>query len=182
MIRTVVLVAVALAISDPARADSIFSPWVAGIRGRDPATGRRTLGLTAGGMYAGTVGGEADIGFSSNFFNVPVDNSALTMMANLIVGVPLGSGTGRGLRPYFSGGAGLIRTQFDTVTGRDDAQNDLGMNLGGGVMGFLTEHFGVRGDLRHFRSVKEGSRTNGLGPDEPDPLRFWRISIGVIIR
>ena len=167
-------------------ADALFSPWAGGIRGNEPAKGRRAFGWTAGGMRAGIIGGEVDFGFSPNFFDEPVDNSALTVMGNLMIGIPVGGTTGVGLRPYVTGGAGLIRTQIDTPTGRDNASNNVGLNLGGGVMGFFSDHFGVRGDLRYFRNLTKATNPDDLGPVDfgfdLGSLDFWRASIGIVIR
>ena len=169
-----------------ASADALFSPWAGVIRGNEPAEGRHAFGWTAGGMRAGVIGGEVDFGFSPNFFDEPVDNSALTVMGNLIIGIPVGGTTGGGLRPYVTGGAGLIRTQIDTPTGRDNASNTVGFNLGGGVMGFFSDHFGVRGDLRYFRNLTKGTNPDDLGPVDfgfdLGSLDFWRASIGIVIR
>jgi len=167
-------------------ADALFSPWAGRIRGNEPAEGGRAFGWSAGGMRAGIFGGEVDFGFSPNFFDKPVDNSALTVMGNLIIGIPVGGTTGGGLRPYLTGGAGLIRTQIDTPTGRDNASNTMGLNLGGGVMGFFSDHFGMRGDLRFFRSLTKGTHPGDLGPVDfgfdLGSLDFWRTSIGIVVR
>jgi hypothetical protein len=166
--------------------DALFSPWGAVIRGNEPAEGRHAFGWTAGGMRGGIIGGEVDLGFSPNFFDEPVDNSALTVMGNLIVGIPVGGTAGGGLRPYVTGGAGLIRTQIDTPSGRDTASNRVGFNLGAGLMGFFNDHFGVRGDLRYFRNLTKGTNPDELGPVDfgfdLGALDFWRTSIGIVIR
>ena len=90
-----------------------------------------------------------------------------------------------GLRPYLSGGVGLIHAS------RTDTQNvfpvDLnltGMNLGGGATGFISDRLGLRFDLRYFRKIE--------GPDEltldppislgPIRLRYWTTSIGVVFK
>ena len=191
MTRTIairILVATMFGIWAPSAssADALFSPWAGVIRGNEPAEGRRAFGWTAGGMRAGIIGGEVDFGFSPNFFGEPVDNSALTVMGNLMIGIPVGGTTGVGLRPYVTGGAGLIRTQIDTPTGRDNASNTMGFNLGGGVMGFFSDHFGVRGDLRYFRNLTKGNNPDDLGPVDfgfdLGSLDFWRASIGIVIR
>jgi hypothetical protein len=167
-------------------ADAFFSPWAAAIRGNEPAEGGHAFGWTAAGMRGGIVGGEVDFGFSPNFFGEPVDNSALTVMGNLIIGIPVGGTAGVGLRPYVTGGAGLIRTQIDTPTGRDNASNMVGFNVGGGLIGFFSDHFGARGDLRYFKNLTKGTNPNDLGPVDfgfdLGSLDFWRASIGIVIR
>ena len=163
-----------------------FRPGPAVIRGNEPAEGRHAFGWTAGGMRAGIIGGEVDFGFSPNFFDEPVDNSALTVMGNLIIGIPVGGTTGGGLRPYVTGGAGLIRTQIDTPTEETTPATPWDSMLGGGVMGFFSDHFGVRGDLRYFRNLTKGTNPGDLGPVDfgfdLGSLDFWRASIGIVIR
>jgi opacity protein-like surface antigen len=56
------------------------------------------------------------------------------------------------VRPYGTIGLGLIRSQ---ITGGPNGivkftDNELGMNAGAGVMGFVSDHVGVRGDVRYF--------------------------------
>ena len=90
------------------------------------------------------------------------------------------------MRPYVTGGAGLIRTQIDTPTGRDNASNMVGFNLGGGMMGFFSDHFGVRGDLRYFKNLTQGTNPTDLGRVnfgfDLGSFDFWRTSIGIVIR
>jgi hypothetical protein len=183
-----VLVAATIAVwlPAPAFADALFSPWASVILGNEPAEGRRAFGWTAGGMRGGVIGGEIDLGFAPNFFDQPLDNSALTVMGNLIIGIPVGGMRGGGLRPYVTGGGGLIRTQIDTPSLRDDANNALGLNVGGGLMGFFSDHFGVRGDVRYFRNLTKGNDPDDLGPIDfgfdLGTFDFWRGSIGIVIR
>jgi hypothetical protein len=65
---------------------------------------------------------------------------------------------------------------FDDVT-----RNDLGINIGGGLNGQFTENFGIRGDLRYFRSLKDDENDDDfdLGLSDFD---FWRGTVGVSFR
>lgn len=185
VIRAALVALFGIGAPESSSADALFSPWVGLVR-RDETTGGRAVGWTGGGMRGGIFGGEIDIGFAPDFFDEPVDNSALTVMGNLIVGVPVGGAAGPSLRPYVIGGAGLIRTQIDTPTGRDNAQNNPGLTFGGGLMGFFGDHFGVRGDLRYFRTLERGDDPRDLGPIDlgfdVGSLAFWRATIGIVIR
>jgi len=58
------------------------------------------------------------------------------------------------------------------------AGNDWGWNLGLGAMGFFNDHVGVRGDLRYLRTFS-GNFIDGF---DQGNLRFWRTSIGLVIR
>jgi hypothetical protein len=141
----------------PARAEGFFSPWAGVNFGNEPSDGRGAFGISAGSMGGGVIGGEFDFGYSPSFFgdqDLFGSNNLMTVMGNLIIGIPIGGQTGGGVRPYATGGVGLIRTDIDGIF--EDAgvsENDFGLNLGGGVMGFFGDHFGVRGDLRYFRTI-----------------------------
>jgi hypothetical protein len=163
----------------PARADGFFSPWVGVNFANEPADGRTSLGLTGGDMGGGVFGGEIDFGYSPSFFgtdNVFGSNDVITLMGNLIVGIPFGGQRGAGVRPYVTVGAGLIRSRLDPLE-LDISSTDFGVNAGGGVMGFFNDRVGVRGDLRYFRT--------GFGDLDFldfDNVEFWRASIGIVIR
>jgi opacity protein-like surface antigen len=164
----------------PARADAegLFTPWVGTNFANEPAKGRASIGLTAGGMAGGVLGAEFDFAYSPSFFgteSVFGSNNVITVMGNLIAGLPLGGTHGPGIKPYVSGGIGLIRSRID-ILALDPSNTDLAMNAGGGVMGFFTDHVGVRGDLRYFRTGLDLDFLNTKNVD------FWRASFGIVIR
>jgi opacity protein-like surface antigen len=141
-------------------------------------------------MGEGIVGFEVDFGWTPNFFEDTAgdanfefgDNNVTTLMANLLVGVPIGGQTGPGVRPYASGGLGLMRAQIDGGDFFDDLRtNDLGMNVGAGIQGFFNDNVGIRGDVRYFRSLEDNE------PDDEFDLAlsefdFWRGTVGVTFR
>ena len=174
----------------PASADGFVSPWAAVQFGgridnvrEDVDRGRAAFGVTAGGMGAGIIGGEIDFGYSPSFFGTENDfgnNTVIDVMGNIIIGVPIGGTTGGGVRPYFTGGVGLLRSQIDggTFFNVSSSTNEFGWNAGGGVMGFFNDHFGLRGDFRYMRAFS-GDIVHGL---DLGKLNFTRLSIGVVIR
>jgi opacity protein-like surface antigen len=180
----VLTAAVALLATPNAFADGYVSPW-GGVNfgaGSSIDNGRGAFGVDAGWMGGGVIGGEFDFGYSPSFFGNSNDfgnNTVMDLMANVIVGIPVGGQHGAGVRPYVTGGVGLIRSQIDGGTLFDVSQsnNDFGFNLGAGVMGYVAEHFGLRGDVRYFRSTNDNLENLGLGR-----LKFWRVSAGVVIR
>jgi hypothetical protein len=182
-IRILVLTTAAALLAVPqARADAWFSPWAGVNFGSQIDNGRTAFGFDAGGMSAGVFGGELDFGYSPSFFGTSTDfgnNSVLDVMGNIIIGIPVGGTHGPGLRPYVTGGIGLLRTQIDggSFFNISSSSNDFAYNLGGGVMGFVANHFGVRGDVRYFRSTNNDLEHLGLGT-----FKFWRLSAGLVIR
>jgi hypothetical protein len=86
-----------------------------------------------------------------------------------------------GLRPYFVGGAGVVRVNANASIPTLSFDTTLGIaDFGGGVTGFLTDRVGVNWDVRYFRSFggKEGTGL-AIGREQ---LSFWRASMGVAIR
>jgi opacity protein-like surface antigen len=170
-----------------ARADGYISPWLGTAFGSDIDNGRTTFGISAGAMGAGVVGGEVDFGYNPSFFGSKNDfgnNTVINLMGNLIVGIPIGGTRGAGVRPYATGGIGLLRTQIDrgTLTQVQSSNNMLGWNAGAGVMGYFTDHIGVRGDVRYLRGFEDtntGITTIDLRGGQ---LHFWRASLGVVFR
>jgi opacity protein-like surface antigen len=178
---------VAVAAPREARAEGYVSPWAGVNFGSDIDNGRGTFGVNAGGMGAGVIGGEVGFGYSPSFFGTENDfgsNTVIDLMANLIVGIPVGGTSGPGFRPFVTGGIGLLRTQFDnnTFTDVSSSNNMMGWNLGAGVMGYFNDHVGLRGDVRYTRGW-EDLDTGITAIDVNDSqLHFWRTSIGVVIR
>ena len=182
-----------------ASADWLFTPFVGatfsgsanigGIIGEDfgdEFERKINYGASFGWMGHGAIGFEVDFGYSPNFFRISPDNGSFdlvgdsnvtTLMGNVLVGAPIG-----GVRPYASGGGGLVRSHVENVGGffEDVDTNDFGMNIGGGVMGFVSDNLGFRGDLRYFRSFRD-SDPNGIDLDLGD-FHYWRGAVGVTFR
>jgi hypothetical protein len=189
--RWVVIAALALAcLPGTAQADWLFTPSIgAGFGGSASGREHLTWGSSIGWMGAGAFGWEADLAYTPEFFEGDdddfdfVDTSNVTsFMANLIVGAPIGGTTGGGVRPYFSTGAGVM--QYN-VQGADDLfevdTNELGVNVGGGILGFMTDHVGFRGDLRYYRALTDPEPDNDFDIDFAS-FDFWRGTAGITFR
>ncbi len=170
-----------------ARADGFISPWVGSAFGSNSSVdnGRTTFGVTAGGMGAGIIGGEVDFGYSPSFFGTQDDfgsNTVINLMGNVIIGVPIGGTSGKGIRPYVTAGAGLLRTQIDggTFSNVSSSSNGLGWNAGAGVMGYFAQHVGLRGDVRYLRGFNNAD--TGITNVDLSALKYWRASVGVVLR
>ena|SRR5712691_127542 len=175
----------------PARADGFFSPFIGvnfannSVDRNNSPKGKLNYGFDGGWMGAGVAGGELDFGYAPNFFGQQGDfgdNHVLTVMGNLIVGVPVGGTRGAGVRPYGTIGVGLIRTQVTGTPGLFGVpkidSNEFGLDAGAGVMGFFGDHVGLRGDIRYFRNL-QGNTINNL---DWGSFHFWRGSIGLLLR
>jgi hypothetical protein len=169
----------------PARADGYVSPFIGANFGNSSGDGRANFGVNAGYMGGGVIGGELDFGYAPSFFgNAGTfgSNYVTEVMGNLIVGVPVGGTHGPGVRPYVTVGAGLIRSQITGGVGNaivKVSDNEAGLNAGAGLMGFISQHVGLRGDVRYFRNLSGNSTLNNI---DFGSFHFWRASIGVVLR
>jgi hypothetical protein len=132
------------------------------------------------------VGIEVDLGYSPGFLEkddvfVVNQGSLTTLMGNLVVALPnrLARYT---LRPYFSSGLGLMSVSqgdfLNLFTGR---ANLVGLDVGGGAIGFVNDTTGVRWDLRYFKNVTKPDPTSGFN-DLAAKLSYWRGSMALVIR
>lgn len=171
------------AISVPARAETLFTPWVGVNTGTRNVSRVIDFGASVGTTAAGVIGVDFDFGYSPDFFGNSLNSYVLTTMGNVTVGIPFDRAGAAGIRPYLTGGVGLIRARIESpLPGVSFASNDVGVNFGGGVMGFLGEHVGVRGDLRYIRSLEDNNSTNPFSQFDLTHLHYWRTSFGVVLR
>lgn len=191
VIRVFFATALALAaLSGTARADWLFTPYVGGNMGGDTVDPRANFGVSAAWMGAGVIGFEFDAAWAPDFFDtgnedaagLVSDSSVGTYMFNVVVGVPVGGQDGMGVRPYGSAGIGALQTRVESDLGLvDTSETDFGWNVGGGVMGFVSDNFGLRGDLRYFASTQNSFEDGPLTQDI-DRFGFWRLTGGVVFR
>ena len=143
-------------------------------------------------MSGGIFGVEGDLGYTPKFFGTDIQlagapislasNNVLTAMGNLTLGIPLQSHNGPGVRPYGVAGIGLIRQRVDFAGGLVGyTASDLGYDVGGGVMVFVSRNIGIRGDLRYFRTLG-GNTISDLIDLQPGAFNFTRASVGVTFR
>jgi hypothetical protein len=172
-------------VPDEARADGYVTPWIAVNAVNETDDGRGGFGVTAGYMGAGIFGFEADVGYASDFFGPSQfgQGYAITAMGNAILGIPIGGDHGAGVRPFVSGGLGLLRTHIEagTLVNLSRSTNEFADDVGAGMMGFFNQHVGLRGEVRYVRALRDTNRGSGIDFDQ-GRLRFWRASAGVTFR
>ncbi|MSO57287.1 MAG: hypothetical protein EXQ55_10290 [Acidobacteria bacterium] len=158
----------------------------------DPEVGIGTQNAVvgiSGGWLGETFGIEADFGRAPGFFQsgeAPeevrlVSSGATTLTGNVVVAMPKQI-AGYGLRPYFSGGAGLARVdllgRFQIV----EIHRTLpALSLGGGVTGFLTSRVGLSWDVRRLSTFRREGETIGNSVGN-EALSFWRATMAVAVR
>ena len=175
-----------------ARADGLLVPFAGvnfgGDAGQTLSDGtdanRFDWGVSFAWMGGGVVGFEGDLGYSPDFYgkNDVGGSSALSLMGNVLVGVPFGGQQGFGVRPFGLVGIGVLRSDLDSFEDLIGVENtEIAWNFGGGVMMFFTSHVGLRGDVRYFRTFGDVN----FGPIEvtdKEAVDYARGSIGLVLR
>jgi opacity protein-like surface antigen len=164
----------------PATAQTTVTPFAGATFEGDAPESQLSTGVSLAfmGDFAGV---ELELGYTPDFYAQGGDNELVlvgesnvtTLMGNAMFGYQRGI-----LRPYAAIGVGLLRSNVDGGDFFDDVnENDFGMNAGVGLMGMFSEHIGVRGDVRYFRSF--------TGDDDSDvelslgDFDFWRAYAGL---
>jgi hypothetical protein len=178
----------------PARADWQFAPFFGySFKGNttlvDLEDGASKVHWGFGG--SATLIGRGPLGVEGLFLFVPHffesdDGLALatsrmySLMGNAVLAAPL-SWNEYGLRPFVSGGVGLFHASQQTTDPRALPLNRsfFGYNIGGGAVGFISEHTGLRFDLRYYSSLSRTQETVGFGPAR---LRYWTGAVGVVLK
>ncbi len=187
----------ALGQATPAAADIFVSPFL-GVKFRG-ATNELDLDLAAGARDTKTAVGISGVVISDRGLGVELElahmprfferkgNTGLvtrsgvtTLMGHVMLALPL-SITRESLRPYAVAGLGWMRASANDQIALIPVNNDyLGLALGGGAIGFLSDVVGLRFDLRYTKSVSSADRSNLSG--DLASLSFWRASVGVVFR
>lgn len=189
-VRALLLGLSIVALPASAQADVLLTPF-AGVSFLDGGEANK-LTYGVGLAFGGLIGLEAEVGRTTladvAVAGTPVDLEAnlTTGMVNLVVRFPTGP-----IQPYATGGVGVVRASGDvrvpflgsvlSISGQD-----FGMNVGGGVYVFPSEHIGIRADVRYFRTLGD------LTLDDIDDIAnfdlplpefdFWRVTGGVTVR
>jgi hypothetical protein len=188
------VVAILLLNAAPARADWQFAPFFGySFKGETTLVTPEALGnlkvrWTVGGTVTligrGPFGVEGTVLFVPHFFeagNVGAVSSSRTyaVMGNVVLAAPQGWNE-YGLRPFVSGGLGLMHASQRTTVPVFPLNEDLlGYNVGGGAVGFISDHTGLRFDLRYYSSLSRTDETVAVGPVR---LSYWTATVGVVLK
>lgn len=188
---------IALVPAAPAAADIFVSPFL-GVKFKG-ATNELDLDRDAGARDTKSAVGISGVVISDDGFGIEVEvahqprfferkgdaglvtrSGVTTIGGNVMLALPL-SITRESLRPYAVAGLGWMHASAKDGIGFNDFSNDfLGLTLGIGAVGFVTEVVGLRFDLRQLRSVSSSDTSNLTG--DLARLSFWRATIGVVFR
>ena len=194
-LSTVVLLAGVLVMSARLHAaDRQMRPFIGATFGGattfvDPESAIDTTNLSVGvsAVFLGEVfGTEIDVADAPGFFqsgdkNLVHSSRVTTICGNVVVAAPHRL-TEYAVRPYFVGGAGLMRVRTTTAFSVFDVSAVIpAVDVGVGAVAFLTNKVGASLDVRRFQSV--GSHTGDSGLSFGDEhLSFWRASMAIVIR
>lgn len=184
----------------PAAADIFVSPFL-GLKFKgstneldlDTEDGSRDTKLSVGvsGVVLADngIGVELEVAHQPRFFErtgtsgLVTSSGVTTLGGNVVLAFPL-SVTRESLRPYAVAGLGWMHASANDLIALSPVSNDfLGLTLGVGAVGFLTDVVGLRFDLRRLKSVSSADTSNNTNLDgESARLSFWRATVGVVFR
>jgi outer membrane protein with beta-barrel domain len=122
--------------------------------------------------------------FNTNKPSEPITKShAFALMGNIVLTTPR-AWSEYGLRPYVSGGMGLLQV-YHNYPANLARGNLLGYNVGGGAVGFLTDRVGLRFDLRYVSTTPHGREpSEEILTDDNGRVRvhFWTATVGVVFK
>lgn len=141
-----------------------------------------TYGGAIGFLGAGIAGFEVEFATSPDFFgdsddgDLFTENDVVTLMGNLILAIP------GPVRLYGAAGFGLLKTRLaDPNRLLNVDSNDFGFNVGGGLIVFLGQHVGLRGDIRYFRDFSD-NQPDGEFDVDLGQLDYWRAVGGITLK
>ena len=133
------------------------------------------------------LGLETEIAYHPQIVDTALDGSkskVLTFSGDMIIGPTIGH-----VKGYGAVGAGDLHLNVKSLSSLAStdvnslASNYFTFNVGGGAIGYLTDHLGVRADLRYLRAygidfaaLEAAEATENLALKHFD---FWRLNIGL---
>lgn len=138
----------------------------------------------------GWLGLDGEVSYIPGFFDsedqdatarLVTKSSVTTVMGSVVIAAPLNL-TGNSLRPYAIAGFGLIRASTRDLLGAFPLDEKLmGLRIGGGAMGPLTDTIGVRWEVSRVRTLKGQSGESGVTFGSRS-LSLWRATLGFTFR
>jgi hypothetical protein len=176
-----------------AHADWLITPFIGTTFGistafldfADAASAEHLIwGASGTWLSDGLLGFEGEYAHSPRFFqeddsDLVIESQVTTLSGHFILAAPLVV-TGDSLRPFVLAGLGLVHSNIQPTLPRLGVNdNSLGLQLGGGAIGFVSNRAALRFDLRHVRTL---SRAMTIAGEREAKLSFWRAAVGVAIR
>ena len=162
-------------LEDAARLTHWSFGGAATLLGRGPL-GAETLLVYTPGFFSRS---EPVFGVLPGFARVKSSRS-YALMGNAVLTAPR-SWNEYGLRPFVSGGVGLLHaTMIDEGNVSTFKRDMAAYNIGGGAVGFVTDRTGLRFDLRYFRNLR--NEEDLLSTSGTRELHYWTAAIGIVFK
>lgn len=131
------------------------------------------------GALGSIVGFEFELTYNGQFTGDRLNQTSVTtLMGNFMLAPRITI-----VQPYGIAGIGAIRTEVDSgIAGASESENQVGWTVGGGLIIFLQQHVGLKGDIRYYHSFEA---LDLLGIDlarDQNKIDFGRASFGVILK
>lgn len=121
-------------------------------------------------------------GFLEGEQHLYLNSRVTTLTGNIVIAAPRRL-TEYVLRPYFVGGAGLMRIHADDYFGAFNVERVRpAFDLGGGVLMFFTNTVGASFEVRRFQNFYKASDDAGLTLTGSERLSFWRAGVSLALR
>ena len=193
-----------LTLASPAAAEWHFTPMVGlTVFGNttlfDPeqATGKRhrQFGGSVSWLGGGLLGLETVVHWTPGLFenedfvnedaSVPAvgfvkSSRSIVAMGNVVLTLPR-RWTEYALRPFISGGLGVMHVAKEDIGVFPVELNQPAFNIGGGAIGFFSQRTGVRFDVRYHSTLTK-SDEGPIAIGGPVHLRYMTASIGLVLR
>ena len=193
--RTAIALVAALAFVAPAAAaDKQIRPFIGSTFGGsttfvdwDRVTGKPNLVVGVSLVTIGEVFGvDVDLADAPGFFegeqHLVLGSRVTTLTGNVVIAAPRKL-TEYVLRPYFVGGAGLMRVYADDYFGVFKVDRIMpAFDLGGGVVMFFSNKVGASFEVRRFQNFYKASNDPGLTLVGSERLSFWRAGVSLALR
>ena len=170
-----------LAAAPAVHSDTMLSGHAGAAFGGDLDDAAATYGGAITFMGDGLLGFEVEGAYTPDFFGdnalVFDENNVSSLMGNLL----LGGGSEKG-RFFVSVGAGILQTRATSLDDFFEVDNtNFAASAGVGGMGFFSDNFGVRGDVRYYRNFGEDPENDDFDLDFGD-FGFWRGTAGLVFK
>jgi Outer membrane protein beta-barrel domain len=137
------------------------------------------------GKIGRIIGAESEIAYYPEVIDKNANNLAkskvITISGNTLVGPTIGP-----VKVYGALGLGDLHLNVTSASSllipTSISSDYFTFNAGGGVMGFLAPHLGVRADVRYYRALGfkiADVESTGLALDRFD---FWRAGFGLVVK
>jgi hypothetical protein len=144
-----------------------------------------TIGISA--VFLSEVfGAEVEVADAPGFFesgdkHLVIHSRVTTISGNVIIAAPHRL-TEYWLRPYLAAGGGLMRVRTTTSFNVFDLAKVIPqVDVGAGIVAFLTNRVGVSWEIRRFQSIGSDTKEVGLSLGG-ESLSFWRATMAAVIR